>query len=106
LDLGIGREAPKELREPLRSFIDGETLRLCMYLAASEMEDLVAGTSTGPSPESPGMGIASPAATEECFLIPSGTVVGLRGVLARSASSILPAILSKVFLKGWSFDIW
>jgi hypothetical protein len=42
---GIGRAVPKEFREDRRSLIEGETLRLCMYFAASEMEDLVAGIS-------------------------------------------------------------
>jgi hypothetical protein len=50
-DLGIGREAPKELREPRLSFMDGESERFIMYGDASAVLFLVAGTSTGP--ESP-----------------------------------------------------
>jgi hypothetical protein len=41
----MGRAVPKEFRDPLLSFMDGERLRLCMYASASEMEDLMAGTS-------------------------------------------------------------
>lgn len=50
----MGKEAPKELREPRLSFMDGETLKLCMYLAASETEDREAGISME-LPWSPGM---------------------------------------------------
>jgi hypothetical protein len=42
----MGREVPKELREPRRSFMEGDRLRLCMREAASLMELRVAGIST------------------------------------------------------------
>jgi hypothetical protein len=51
----MGRAVPKELREDLRSLMEGDTLRLCMYLLASEMAERVAGTSMGPVSSDPGM---------------------------------------------------
>lgn len=42
----MGREAPKELREPLRSFIEGESESWCMKGEGSAMLLRVAGTST------------------------------------------------------------
>jgi hypothetical protein len=56
----MGSEAPNELREPLRSFIDGDKLRLCMYAEASDTALRVAGTSMAPPCSSLGMGNATP----------------------------------------------
>lgn len=50
---GIGKEAPKELRDARRSLMDGETERLCIYGVASAMLDRVAGTSMELNPISP-----------------------------------------------------
>lgn len=60
LALGIGREAPKELREPLLDFISPSMLKLCMRFLVSAIADLEAGTSIGPSSASPGTGRVSP----------------------------------------------
>ena len=56
MERGIGKEAPKEFREPLRSFMLGDRLRLCMYGEASAMLLRVAGTSILLWPVSPGTG--------------------------------------------------
>jgi hypothetical protein len=56
----MGRDVPKELREPRRSFIEGAKLRLCMKEAASLMALRVAGISMV-LPESEGMARPEPA---------------------------------------------
>ena len=53
---GIGRAVPKLFLDPLRAFCEGETLNECISAFVSAMDDLVAGTSIGPSSSSPGTG--------------------------------------------------
>ena len=45
LDLGMGSEVPNELRDNLRSFVDGVAERWCMNWVESASGDLSAGIS-------------------------------------------------------------
>lgn len=97
----MGREAPKELREPLRSFMEGETLRLCMYLAASETADLVAGTSIAPSPCSPGTGMPPSVVFVPFWAVPAAAMSFSSKVTILTVVSI---VMNKMGIKRMNED--
>jgi hypothetical protein len=77
----MGREAPKELREPRLSFMDGARDRLCMKCETSAVAERVAGTSTE---------LAVPSSTASpgiASVLLSRDLVGARGAPTPAASS-------------------
>lgn len=94
---GIGSEVPKELREALLSLMDGGLLSSCIYLYASEIDDLVAGISMGPvlsAFEAPGIGSEFPMepALDGIFR----RWLGLLGVWPKSVSSNVGMVMEKI----------